>query len=335
MASTPRFSKLGAKLGSLLLGVWLSSCGSNSAQTTVAPTDAGVAATAVQLQATSEPVSTPIYFSGFEDFVSNGFGQGFTTSEYTGQFGAENFTTNPWFVPFVPLRYGSTDAAWMIVDNDRGVRPPSGSGSMYKGWIRSNLNWTENNGAFPILHTTGEPDDMPDLFGDYPDGLPMPLVNRFYAYADWRGDDASKWMHFASWSETGGVGEGWQPVTLSTKGNGRMEMGHINQEALVNLNNYKFPKNEWVRFTVYMDFSKPQGEFIVWMDGTAILRGEGRRAGFDAGNHLRRAHWGMYTHPTFPVGAVQYKDDIQLWSLSEPWTDLSQEPPSPYDGAGL
>jgi hypothetical protein len=48
-----------------------------------------------------------------------------------------------------------------------------------------------------------------------------------------------------------------------------------------------------------------------------------------------RAHWGLYAHPGV-ASATLYNDELAIWSLSEPLTDLVSEPlpaPEPADGA--
>ena len=48
-----------------------------------------------------------------------------------------------------------------------------------------------------------------------------------------------------------------------------------------------------------------------------------------AGTNLMRAHWGWYSSGSIDQG-VQYNDEIQIWTLGSPLTDLEPEPPSPY-----
>ncbi len=266
----------------------------------------------------SNPEAIPLYYSGFE--------AGFPSFEWTGSFGLPNFSPDGVTIPAVDPVYGSTDAAWAIVGTETNafgsrVSPFEGS-SMYKGWIHRNVNSSQNNGAFPLVHTD-------EVLSEYPNGFPAPLLNRFCVYADWDTSQSksSDWMHFATWSNV--YDPNWQPVTLSVKGNRRLEMGHINFDHVVDANANKFPLDEWVCFTVYIDYSQPDGLYVVWMNGVRVMEGSGRRAAIP-GDEVTRVHWGLYTNPDFPVGAVQYNDNLQMWTLTKPLTDFSEEPESPF-----
>ncbi len=286
-------------------------CGGSS------PTSLAAPGSPVPVASLTFPSSTALYFSGFE--------QGFPSSEWTGTFGETNYSADGVTPPDIPDDIPAAGALWSIVSEGTDtsgniVRPRTGSW-MYKGLIYDNPN-DKNNGGWPLIHA--------DELLDSTEGFAMPLVNRFYVYADWDESraQATDWMHFATWSNV--YENGWQPVTLSAKGNRRMEMGHIEFDFFGNPNDNKFPLQQWVRFTVYMDYSLPDGYYLVWMNGIPIMEGSGRRAAIP-GDTLLRAHWGIYTNPTFPTGGVQYNDDIQIWSLDGPWPDKLIEPPSPYE----
>jgi hypothetical protein len=47
------------------------------------------------------------------------------------------------------------------------------------------------------------------------------------------------------------------------------------------------------------------------------------------GDVLEKAHWGLYASGNIPANR-QYNDDIQVWNLTEPITDFTDEPGSPY-----
>lgn len=259
--------------------------------------------------------AVPLFLADFE----NGFPN---SREWTGTFGINFFSPSG-----DPVKDGvTTDAAWTLLKsslNSQGqvVVPPSGS-YMYKGFIWNYEDSSNNHTPYPLIHA----DELNPAFLNY-----TAFVNQFYVYLDWEQDPRrTDWMHIATW----GGNPQWQVVTLSVMGNRSLELGHTNfQEAGPAMHN--FPLREWVRVTAYVEFThQPDGLVYVWVNGIPAVMATGRAAGW--GTHLIRAHWGLYTGPNYNEspnlrGGVQYNDKIQIWGLTEPLTDFSQEPISPYE----
>lgn len=200
-------------------------------------------------------------------------------------------------------RSGRT-ASWAIVDDSDGAPIFSGE-HVYKGWVHA--SGSASHRAYPVVHVD----------------IPSPLVNSFMVYLD--ADYAqlgANWVHFATW----GNDANWTVHTMSVRQR-KLEMAHLDWEWIGPSPQPDFPLRRWVRFTVYIHY-RPQGDgtVVVWQDGEPIMRG---RYTDVSGQNLMRAHWGMYASGGTSK-AVQYNDDIQIWTLSEPLRDFSVEPASPY-----
>jgi MYXO-CTERM domain-containing protein len=200
-------------------------------------------------------------------------------------------------------RSGRT-ASWAIADASQGA-PTFGGEHVYKGWVHA--SGSSSHRAYPVIHVN----------------IPSPLVNSFMVYLD--ADYAqlgANWVHFATW----GNDADWTVHTMSVRAR-KLEMAHLDWEWIGPSPQPDFPLKRWVRFTVYIHY-RPQGDgtVVVWQDGAPIMRG---RYTDTTGQNLMRAHWGMYASGG-TSSAVQYNDDIQIWTLSEPLTNFTDEPESPY-----
>jgi len=202
-------------------------------------------------------------------------------------------------------------SAWTIVDSGRGEPVLSGDSS-YKGWIEAAAN--ESHRAYPVLHTD----------------LQTPLVNTFRVYldADYNQMGTSEWIHFGTWGNDDGNGNGkWALHTMSVRDR-KLEFAHTTPfagEYIGPMPQADFPTGQWVRFTAYLHYEGNTGFVQIWQDGVAMLRAEVSELGGFPGTKLTRAHWGMYASATTTQG-VQYNDDIQLWTLASPLVDLDSEP---------
>jgi hypothetical protein len=195
-------------------------------------------------------------------------------------------------------------ATWSIVDDSQGA-PIFGGEHVYKGWVHA--AGSSSHRAYPVIHVA----------------IPSPLVNSFMVYLD--ADYAqlgSNWVHFATW----GNDANWTVHTMSVRAR-KLEMAHLDWDWIGPSPQPDFPLRRWVRFTVYIHYP-PHGDgtVVVWQDGVPIMRG---RYTDSQGRNLMRAHWGMYASGGTSK-AVQFNDDVQIWTLSEPLTDFSVEPASPY-----
>jgi hypothetical protein len=201
---------------------------------------------------------------------------------------------------------GGRSDTWTIMGDD-GAVPVYRGEHMYKGWAHGASD--ELHRPYPVLHTD----------------IPSPLVNRFMVYIDADYDQVGEdWIHLATW----GNNEDWIVHTMSVRFR-KVEMAHLDWEWIGPDPAPDFPLHQWVRFTVYIDYEAEEGGLVhVWQDGMHIMRGVFTQA---SGNHLLRAHWGLYAPGTLTQGA-EYNDEIQIWTLSEPLTDFEKEPSSPYDG---
>ena len=59
--------------------------------------------------------------------------------------------------------------------------------------------------------------------------------------------------------------------------------------------------------------------------GVPLLRASVSQLAANPGTALRTAHWGMYASAETSQG-TQYNDDVVIWSLAAPLTDLETEP---------
>ena len=198
------------------------------------------------------------------------------------------------------------DEAWTIVDGSEVTGGAIHGDKVYKGWLLNAAS--ESHRAYPCIHC------------DYA----SPLVNSWWVYldTDYANFPSGGWHHFGTW----GNNPDWDVHTMSVLGNGKLEMAHIDSFEVLGVND--MPLRRWVRFTVYVEYA-PAGKNLIfaWMDSTPVMSAKNIKPG---GSNLMRAHWGLYTSSNLFEG-IQYNDDIQIWDLSEPWTDFSRVPPSPYD----
>jgi hypothetical protein len=201
--------------------------------------------------------------------------------------------------------------AWTIVDSAAWPHVLEGVHA-YEGWILGESADGSSHRAYPVIHVD----------------VPSPLVNRFSVWleADYDAMDAPDWIHFATW----GNNPDWDVHTMSVRDR-RLEMAHLDWSYIGPEPQPDFPLGRWVRFSVYIHYP-PGGDGLVyvWQDGEPVLEGHYTTR---TGQNLMRAHWGMYASGAVDQG-VEYDDDIQIWSLTEPLTDFSTEPPSPYDEPG-
>lgn len=230
---------------------------------------------------------------------------------------------------------------WSILNQTQasqdGVAPLSGN-SVYKGWI--NYQSADSHRPYPVLHVDPSSTYFPDTtFNSYLSGTPTPVVNRFYAWADWDPSSitSSDWLSFL----TLGNNVNWNIVGFSLVGpQGKLEMAHAPYTDVPSTPTY-MPQNQWVRFTTYVDFQN--NLLYVWMNGQLTFKmTQGGNLNYTGGTdpnaaqtaYLRRAHWGLYANGNFSNATV-YNDAIQLWTVQQAITDPTQEPWSPYDGNGL
>jgi len=200
-------------------------------------------------------------------------------------------------------------SAWTIIDRDSGEPVFSGEHA-YKGWIEAADS--DSHRAYPVLHTD----------------IATPLVNTFMVYLDLDYDVlGDEWVHFGTWgNEEDGVGT-WALHTMSVRFR-ELEFAHTNPSSGEYIGpepQPEFPLGRWVRFTVYIHYEGTTGFVQAWQDGVPMLRAEVSQLADSPGTRLTRAHWGMYAGSTASQG-VQYNDDIRIWTLDEPLSDLDTEP---------
>jgi len=176
---------------------------------------------------------------------------------------------------------------------------------VYKGWAVSAKS--DSHRAYPVIHVD----------------IPSPLVNSFMVYldVDYSNLSSSDWVHFATW----GNNEDWAVHTLSVRER-KLEMAHLSWRYIGPGSQPEFPLRRWVRLTAYIHYDGDEGYVRLWQDGVAMLEGTYTAV---PGRNLMRAHWGWYSNGAVSRG-VQYNDEIQIWTLDEPLTNLEREPPSPY-----
>jgi hypothetical protein len=176
---------------------------------------------------------------------------------------------------------------------------------VYKGWAVSAKN--DSHRAYPVIHVD----------------IPSPLVNSFMVYldVDYSNLSSTDWVHFATW----GNNEDWAVHTLSVRER-KLEMAHLSWRYIGPGSQPEFPLRRWVRLTAYIHYDGDEGYVRLWQDGVAMLEGTYTAV---PGRNLMRAHWGWYSNGAITRG-VQYNDEIQIWTLDEPLTNLEREPASPY-----
>ena len=201
-------------------------------------------------------------------------------------------------------------SAWTIASRAAGHPVYSGEHS-YRGWISGRA--PVNHRAYPVIHAS----DPANIVAP----VTNPLVSSFMVWldCDWSGMSSGEWIHLASWANN----TQWRVHTMSVR-NRRLEFAHTEPfggEYIGPLPVPDFPLRRWVRMTVYIEYNGDNGFVQAWQDGVAMLRAKITIPG----NALLRAHWGMYAHPDV-ANAVQYNDDIRIWTLSAPLAELVTEP---------
>ncbi len=202
-------------------------------------------------------------------------------------------------------------SAWTIIDSGSGEPIYSGEHG-YKGWIVAAA--AESHRAYPGIHTD----------------IPTPAVNTFMVNldADYGQMGPSEWIHFGTWGNEDDQGNGvWALHTMSVR-DSKLEFAHTNPfsgEYIGPAPRPDFPLRQWIRFTVYIHYEGTTGTVQVWQDGVPMLRAEVSALAADPGTNLTRAHWGMYASAETTQG-IQYNDDVRIWTLDQPLTDLDTEP---------
>lgn len=202
-------------------------------------------------------------------------------------------------------------SAWTIVDDASG-EPIYNGGHSYKGWIEGTASVSHR--AYPVVHTD----------------LETPLINTFMVYleADYSQMGAVDWIHFGTWGNADDFGGGdWALHTMSVRDR-RLEFAHTSPhsgEYIGPSPRPDFPLDRWVRLTVYIHYEGTDGFVQVWQDGVPMLSARVSALQSSPGTTLTRAHWGMYANGAVTQG-IQYNDDIEIWTLDAPLSDLETEP---------
>lgn len=213
------------------------------------------------------------------------------------------------------------ESAWTIVPAAKGEPVFSGRHA-YRGWIAGPA--PASHRAYPVIHAN-DPDNIPDP-------IATPLVNSFMVWldCDWAAMDSLQWIQLATW----GNNPHWRVHTMSVRDR-KLEFAHTDPfhgEYIGPTPRPDFPLRRWVRMTAYIEYRGADGLVQVWQDGVPVLRAKVALVADSMGGKgsaLLRAHWGLYAHPAVR-GALMYNDDIRIWTLSEPLTDLVAEPlPAP------
>lgn len=198
--------------------------------------------------------------------------------------------------------------AWRIVDRDTFADVYEGD-HCYMGWIAGSNTEGFSHRAYPELHAD----------------IRSPLVNSFMVYLDVTYADLEDWdwIEIATWANN----TEWQNHGLAVR-ESKLTMVNLVGDNIGPEPQPDFPLRQWVRITVYMYYTPDgDGDVVVWQDGVAVLEGNYTAR---EGQDLMRAHWGLYTIAALDSGSI-YNDNIQIWGLTDPLTDFSEEPPSPYD----
>lgn len=267
-----------------------------------------LASLAASAPASAAPDYTLAWFSGFE----NGWPGGEWLAWNNGSWSPDG--------DMLPGRV----SAWTIVSRASG-EPVFRGDYAYRGWIEGPA--ASSHRAYPGI-SAGDPAHIPEP-------IESPLVNTFMVWldADFGALAPSDWIHLGTW----GNNADWVVHTMSVR-DGKLEMAHLSPfagEYVGPLPRPEFPLRRWVRITVYIHYDGATGFVQAWQDGVPMLRGVWTQT---PGTALLRAHWGMYANGAVDHG-VQYNDDIAIWTLDEPLTDLVTEPlpttvPEPSWGAG-
>lgn len=273
---------------------------SSSASSTDTPGMTGDDSTATSDSAESGESGTPTLSCTHQ--WSSGFEQGFPGEwlDYDGGGWSPDGTMPPDRV-----------SAWTIIDDASGEPIWSGAHA-YKGWIEGAA--ADSHRAYPGIHTN----------------LETPLVNTFWVWleADYDVMAPGEWIHFGTWGNDDGMGSGqWALHTMSVRDR-RLEFAHTDPfpgEYIGPQPQPEFPRGQWVRFTAYIHYEGTEGFVQVWQDGVPMLRASVAQLAANPGTALRTAHWGMYASAETTQG-TQYNDDVAIWSLAAPLTDLEAEP---------
>jgi hypothetical protein len=202
-------------------------------------------------------------------------------------------------------------SAWTIVDAASG-EPIRAGEHAYRGWIEGAD--VDSHRAYPGIQTN----------------LETPLVNTFWVWleADYDVMAPAEWIHFGTWGNDDGMGNGqWALHTMSMRDR-RLEFAHTEPfpgEYIGPQPQPEFPRGQWVRFTAYIHYEGSEGFVQVWQDGVPMLRASVVQLATFPGTALRTAHWGMYASAETTQG-TQYNDDVVIWSLPGPLIELDAEP---------
>jgi Polysaccharide lyase len=197
-------------------------------------------------------------------------------------------------------------SAWTIIKKSSGKPVYAGSHG-YKGWIVGKAS--DSHRAYPVVHLKAK----------------TPLVNTFMVYldADYSKMSSSEWIHFGTW----GNAKKWALHTMSVR-NKKLEFAHTSPQSGTYIGpkpQPQFPLGKWVRFTAYLHYKGTTGFVQVWQDGVAVFKADVSQLSSASGTTLERAHWGMYASKETSQG-IQYNDEIRVWTLAAPLTDLKSEP---------
>lgn len=195
-------------------------------------------------------------------------------------------------------------SSWTIIDSTSGEPLVEGDHAYRARIVQAD---STNHRAYPNLHTS----------------IPSPYVNSFMVYLDANYAELtpSDWISFATWSND----PNWLTLATFSLRDRKIEMAHVDWEYVGPMPQPDVPLRQWIRFTAYIDHTSG-GEIAIWQDGVLVIRGIFHS---NPDDRLLRAHWGLYTNPGVSQ-ATMYNDDIQIWTLSEPLQDFTDEPPSPY-----
>jgi hypothetical protein len=213
-------------------------------------------------------------------------------------------------------------SAWTIVSEASG-EPVLAGNAASRAWVTAPAG--SNHRPYPALHAD-DPNNVTEP-------IATPAVSTWWVWldCDWAAMGTQQWISLGTWTNN----EAWVVHTVSVRDR-RLEFAHTDPfagEWIGPLPRPAFPLRQWVRLTMYLDYHGTDGFVQLWQDGVPVMRADWRLP--MPGTDLLRAHWGLYAHPGV-ASATLYNDELAIWSLSEPLTDLVSEPlpaPEPADGA--